>query len=70
VSGTIYSGTSEIYRERIATLMGLNVPQARPRLGIYSKDEGTFKPYLIPDHGFRPVQEVVELDATAHERRA
>ena len=37
---------------------------------IYAKDEASFKPYLIPQDGLRPVQEVVELDATAHERRA
>lgn len=38
---------------------------------IYWKDQAApFQPYPVPGDGLRPVQEVVELDATAHERRA
>ena len=40
VSGTIYSGTSEIHRERIASLMGLNRPPLRQRARKDSDGQG------------------------------
>ncbi|MFF7653270.1 hypothetical protein ACFZCY_26180 [Streptomyces sp. NPDC007983] len=37
---------------------------------LYFKDDAGFQPYPVPDGAPRPTQEVVELDATSHERRA
>jgi hypothetical protein len=38
--------------------------------GIFFRDTDGFKPYVIKPGAFRPTQNVVELDTTAHERRA